>query len=52
MEISDLGLKLEAQIKQTLSAQFKATAFRLEMERRNDKPTIRAKRTRGAKSQF
>jgi hypothetical protein len=52
MEISDLGLKLEAQIRQTLSAQFKATAFRLEMERRNDKPTIRAKRTRELKVSF
>lgn len=52
MEISDLGRKLEAQIRQTLSARYKATGFRLEMERRNDKPTIRAKRTRELKVFF
>jgi len=46
MEISDLGRRLEAQIRQTLSAQFKATSFRVEMERRNDKLTVRARRTR------
>jgi len=45
-EISDLGLKLEAQIRKTLSAQYKASGFRVDMERRNDKPTIRARRTR------
>jgi hypothetical protein len=44
--VSDLGRQLEAQIRQTMSAQFKASGFRLEMQRRNDKPTIRAKRTR------
>jgi hypothetical protein len=52
MEISDLGRQLEAQIRQTLSAKYKATGFRLEMERRNDKPTIRAKRTRELKVFF
>ncbi len=52
MEISDLGRKLESQIRQTLSARYKATGFRLEMERRNDKPTIRAKRTRELKVFF
>lgn len=46
MEISDLGRRLEAQIRQTLSAQFKATSFRVEMERRNDHLTVRARRTR------
>lgn len=46
LEISDLGRKLEAQIRQTLSAQFRASAFRVEMERRNDKLTVRARRTR------
>ncbi len=46
MEISDLGRRLEAQIRQTLSAQYKATSFRVEMERRNDKLTVRARRTR------
>lgn len=43
---SELGKKLEAQIRQTMSAQYKATGFRVELARRNDKPTIRAKRTR------
>ncbi len=52
MEVSDLGRQLEAQIRQTRSAQFKATNFKLEMERRNDKPTIRAKRTRELKISF
>ena len=46
MEISDLGRRLEAQIRQTMSAQYKATSFRVEMERRNDKLTVRARRTR------
>lgn len=52
MEISDLGLKLEAQIRQTLSAKYKASAFRLDLVRRNDKPTIRAKRTRELRVSF
>lgn len=52
MEISDLGKQMEAQIRKTLSAQYKATAFRLEMVRRNDKPTIRAKRTRELRVHF
>ncbi|MDO8367320.1 MAG: hypothetical protein Q7T20_11010 [Saprospiraceae bacterium] len=51
-EISDLGIKLEAQIRKTLSAQYKATGFRIDLERRNDKPTIRAKRTRELKVYF
>lgn len=45
-EISELGKQLEAQIRKTLSAEFRATGFRMEMEHRNDKPSIRAKRTR------
>jgi len=52
LEISELGKQLEAQIRKTLSAEFKATGFRVEMERRNDKPTIRAKRTRELKVLF
>ncbi len=52
MEISDMGRRLEAQIRQTLSAKYKATAFRLDMVRRNDKPTIRAKRTRELRVTF
>lgn len=46
MELSTMGKQLETQIRQKLSAQYKASAFRLDMTRRNDKPTIRAKRTR------
>lgn len=46
LQVSALGRQLEAQIRQTASAQFKATAFRVEMKRRNDKLTLRAKRTR------
>ena len=46
LQVSDLGRQLEAQIRQTLSAQYKATSFRLELERRNDKLTVRARRTR------
>lgn len=45
-QVSELGRQLETQIRRTLSAQYKATGFRLEMHRRNDKPTLRAKRTR------
>ncbi|MCC7464641.1 MAG: hypothetical protein IT261_00130 [Saprospiraceae bacterium] len=51
-EISDLGLRLEAQIRRTMSAQYKANGFRVELERRNDKPTTRAKRTRELKIYF
>jgi len=51
-QISELGRQLEAQIRQTLSAKYKATAFRVEMERRNDKLTLRAKRTRELKVSF
>ena len=46
LQISDLGKQLEAQIRRTLSAQYKATSFRVEVQRRNDKLTVRAKRTR------
>ncbi len=51
-QISELGRQLEAQIRQTLSAKYKATSFRVEMERRNDKLTLRAKRTRELKVSF
>lgn len=51
-EISDLGIRLESQIRRTMSAQYKATAFRVELERRNDKPTTRARRTRELKIYF
>lgn len=52
MEISELGRQLEAQIRKTLSAQYKASAFRIEMERRNDKLTMRAKKARELKVNF
>jgi hypothetical protein len=45
-EINYLGRRLEAQIRRTLSAQYKATGFRVELEQRKDKLTTRAKRTR------
>jgi len=51
-QISELGRQLEAQIRQTLSAQYKATAFRVELIRRNDKMTVRARRTRELKISF
>lgn len=51
-QISELGRQLEAQIRQTLSAKYKATAFRVEMERKNDKLTLRARRTRELKVSF
>jgi predicted RNase H-like nuclease (RuvC/YqgF family) len=45
-EVSGLAKKLEDQIRATQSAIFKATAFRVEVEKRNDKLTTRAKRVR------
>ncbi|MBV6441124.1 MAG: hypothetical protein EPGJADBJ_02803 [Saprospiraceae bacterium] len=51
-QVSDLARKLEAQIRQTQSAQFKASSFRVEMERRNDKLTVRARKTREIKVSF
>lgn len=45
-ENTQLGSQLEAQILKTMSAQYKASALRVEMTRRNDKVTLRAKRTR------
>jgi len=44
--VDDLAKKLEDQIRKTQSAKFKATAFRVELGRRNDKQTIRAKKAR------
>lgn len=52
MQVSELGRKLEEQIRQTLSAQYKATSFRVEVERRNDKLTVRARRTRELRVSF
>jgi hypothetical protein len=45
-EVSDLAKKLEDQIRRTHSAAFKASAFRVEVEKRNDRLTTRAKRVR------
>lgn len=45
-QVSDLAKQLEDQIRKTQSAVFKASSFRVEVERRNDKLTYRAKRAR------
>lgn len=45
-QVSDLAQKLEDQIRKTQSAKFKASAFRVELGRRNDKQTVRAKKAR------
>lgn len=45
-QVSDLAKKLEDQVRRTQSASFKATSFRVEVERRNDKLTARAKKAR------
>lgn len=45
-QVSDLAKDLEAQIRKTQSANFKATAFRVEVERKGDKLTGKAKRAR------
>ncbi len=45
-QVGDLAKQLEEQIRKTQSAKFKATSFKVELERRNDKQTIRAKKAR------
>lgn len=45
-KMSDLSKQLEAQIRKTQSAKFKASSFRVETERRNDKLTTRARKAR------
>jgi SMC interacting uncharacterized protein involved in chromosome segregation len=45
-QVQDLGKQLEEQIRKTQSAAFKASAFRVELERRNDKLTAKARRVR------
>jgi hypothetical protein len=45
-QVKDLAKQLEEQIRKTQSATFKATSFRVEFERRNDKLTTRAKKAR------
>ncbi len=45
-QIADLGKQLAEQIRRTQSASFKATSFRVELERKNDKLTAKARRAR------
>ncbi len=45
-QVTGLAKQLEDQIRKTQSAVFKATSFRVELERRNDKLTTRAKKAR------
>jgi myosin heavy subunit len=45
-QVQDLAKQLEEQIRKTQSATFKATSFSVQLERRNDKLTTRAKKAR------
>ena len=45
-QVQDLAKQLEEQIRKTQSATFRATAFRVELERRGDKLTTRARKAR------
>jgi myosin heavy subunit len=45
-QVQDLAKQLEAQIRKTQSATFKASSFSVQCERRGDKPTVRAKKAR------
>lgn len=45
-QVQDLAKQLEEQIRKTQSASFKATSFRVELERRNDKLTTKARKAR------
>ena len=45
-KVGNLAQQLEDQIRKTQSARFKATSFRVEVERRNDKLTTRARKAR------
>lgn len=51
-KIGDLDSKLAEQIKKTQSARFKATSFRVEMERKTDKLTAKARRVRNLTVSF
>lgn len=51
-QVSELSQKLEDQIRKTQSAKFKATAFRVEVERRGEKLTTRAKKVRNLNVSF
>lgn len=45
-KMDDLAKRLEEQIRKTQSARFKATSFRVEVGRRSEKLTVRAKKAR------
>ena len=45
-QVTDLAKQLEEQIRKTQSATFKASSFRVEVERRNDKLTTKARKAR------
>jgi predicted nucleic acid-binding Zn-ribbon protein len=45
-QVADLAKQLEEQIRRTQSASFKASSFRVELERKNDKLTAKARRAR------
>ncbi len=45
-QVGDLAKKSEDQIRKTQSAKFKASSFKVEVGRRNEKQTIRAKKAR------
>jgi len=51
-KVDDLANSLAEQIRKTQSAQFKATSFRVEMERRNDKLTAKARQVRNLTVSF
>lgn len=45
-QVADMAKQLEEQIRKTQSAAFKASSFRVDVERRNDKLTVRARQAR------
>ncbi|MEQ1744676.1 MAG: hypothetical protein ABMA02_04570 [Saprospiraceae bacterium] len=51
-KVGDLDTKLADQIRKTQSARFKATSFRVEMERKADKLTAKARRVRNLAVSF
>jgi hypothetical protein len=52
LQVSELGRQVADQIRQVQTARFKATGFRVELTRRNDKLTLRARRTREVNFSF
>jgi hypothetical protein len=51
-QVQDLAKQLEEQIRKTQSATFKASSFKIELERRNDKVTSKARRVREIQVSF